>query len=238
MLCVGAGSNDGCSPMPSIDHFIQSLKREASLNVFNPWYDVDQEHDQDVAAPFKRRDNLRKYLHERKGARYMLLAEAIGYQGGHFSGIAMTSERMLLGHMEHKGISPEHLVCQSTLVRTSKVSVRPKGFTEPTATIAWGKIIELKLDTRDFIFWNMFPWHPYHPEKGLLSNRTPADHELKEGREALQVLIRLANIKTVIAVGNKSKGYLDRIGISAPKVRHPANGGAKKFREQLERLVR
>ena len=224
--------------MHAIDHFIQSLKREKSRNVFNPWYDVDHEHDQDVTAPLKRRGNLRKYLHERKSARYMLLGEAIGYQGGHFSGIAMTSERMLLGHMEQKGISPDHMACQSTLDRTSKCSVRDKGFTEPTATIAWGKIIELGLDTKDFIFWNMFPWHPYHPEKGMLSNRTPDDQELKEGREALRTLIRLANIKTVIAVGNKSKIHLERMGISAPKVRHPANGGAKQFREQLERLVR
>ena len=224
--------------MHAIDHFIQSLKRENTWNVFNPWYEVDQEHDQDVTAPLKRRGNLRKYLHERKSARYMLLGEAIGYQGGHFSGIAMTSERMLLGHMEQKGISPDHMACQSTLDRTSKCSVRDKGFTEPTATIAWGKIIELGLDTKDFIFWNMFPWHPYHPEKGMLSNRTPDDQELKEGREALRTLIRLANIKTVIAVGNKSKIHLERMGISAPKVRHPANGGAKQFREQLERLVR
>ena len=72
----------------------------------------------------------------------------------------------------------------------------------------------------------------------MLSNRTPADHELNEGTEALRTLIRLANIKTVIAVGNKSKIHLERMGISAPKVRHPANGGAKQFREQLERLVR
>ena len=224
--------------MHSIDHFIQNLKREASSGVFNPWYDVDHEHDRDLNAPLRRRENLHKYLHERRRAPYMLLGEAIGYQGGHFSGIAMTSERMILGHMEQKGISPDHVVCQSTLVRTSKNSVRPKGFTEPTATIAWGKIIELGLNTRDFIFWNMFPWHPYNPEKGLLSNRTPADHELKEGKEPLLALIRLANIKTIIAVGNKSKEHLDRLGISAPKVRHPANGGAKKFRDQLESLVK
>ncbi len=223
--------------MHTIYHFIKNLKREPSLRIFNPWYDVDPEHDQDVSGPSKRRDNLRKYLHERKNARYLLLGEALGYQGGHFSGIAMTSERMILGHMEQKGISPD-LVCQTTLDRTSKNGIRPKGFTEPTATIAWGKIIELGLNTRDFIFWNMFPWHPYDPKKGLLSNRTPADDELKEGKEPLRALIGLAGIETIIAVGNKSKEHLDRLGIPAPKVRHPANGGAKKFRDQLERLVK
>ena len=43
-------------------------------------------------APAIRREQLRRYLDERIGhARLLLVAEAAGYQGAKFSGIAMTS---------------------------------------------------------------------------------------------------------------------------------------------------
>lgn len=83
-------------------------------NIFNPWRDVDIENDIGPNAPEIRINQLRHYLETRiNSARYLLIGEAIGYQGGHFSGIAMASERILLGLIGSKDFMPIAL----TLIR-------------------------------------------------------------------------------------------------------------------------
>ncbi len=41
----------------------------------------------------------------------------------------------------------------------------------------------------------------------------------------------------VVAVGRVAERALRKLGIEAPAVRHPAQGGAKKFREQVVALL-
>ena len=112
------------------EKFYNSLKRKKTDSVFNPWYECDDENDTDDNCSNKRLNNLKAYLNERKNAEYLFVAEALGYQGGHFSGIPMTSERIILGHKTNIGILPKH-VCNSQLERTSKVEIKTSGFTEP-----------------------------------------------------------------------------------------------------------
>jgi len=166
-----------------------------------------------------------------------LVGEAIGYQGGHFSGIAMTSERILLGGQSHRGISPQHVFRSIEPQRTSSSEIKPLGFSEPTATIVWGNLVKAGLDTRQFIIWNAFPWHPYNSKKGFLSNRTPTDAELKAGFGILKQLFLMTGKVLVIAVGEKSKMVMQQAGIAAIKVRHPANGGASKFKMQFQKAI-
>lgn len=217
--------------------FLKLLKDSPAGPVFNPWHHRDPLHDASTRAPAIRREQLASYIDERRKATIILLAEALGYQGGHFTGIAMTSERLLLGHLRHKGLGPE-MVFEAAPRRTSREDVRPDGFTEPTATIVWGAMRELGVDPRDVILWNAFPWHPYKPAAGLLSNRTPTDDEVMLGRPVLAALTAWASGARVLAVGQKSAALLANMGITAPALRHPANGGAGQFREQFARVVK
>ena len=93
------------------------------------------------------------------------------------------------------------------------------------------------VDTRGFILWNAFPWHPYKPAAGLLSNRTPTDKELEDGIPVLMMLIGMVGAETIIAVGEKAYAVLRKQGLDVHKVRHPANGGAGKFRRQVSRFL-
>ncbi len=216
------------------ENFVAALRRYRAEAVFNPWRECDPQHDLDRQGAAVRCRQLQRYLAERIGlADTLLLAEAIGYQGGHFSGIPMTSERLLLGGLQHKGLTAEMVFRDLAPRRTSKPELRPVGFTEPTATIVWGFFAEQGIDPRRMVLWNAFPWHPYQPHKGLLSNRTPNDDELNAGHHILRRMLELGRFRRVVAVGEKSAVQLRQLGIAAQKVRHPANGGAGKFRRQL-----
>ena len=120
-----------------LDKFLRRLKASPSGAVFNPWWQIDEENDIGPHSPAIRRKHLAVYFRERLGkARLAIVGEALGYRGGHFSGIPMTSERLLLGKQPAivAGIKPR---------RTSKPSVCPDGFSEPTATIVWGALLKI-----------------------------------------------------------------------------------------------
>src|SRR6516225_12043203 len=82
----------------SIKNFVRMLRQSPPGAVFNPWWQIDEENDISPHSPAIRRKHLALYFSERLGiARVAIVGEALGYRGGHFSGIPMTSERMLLG---------------------------------------------------------------------------------------------------------------------------------------------
>jgi hypothetical protein len=220
-----------------VESFVDSLSSFRSPGVFNPWGESDPFHDLKECGPRIRRQQLTSYLKERIGvADSLLCAEAIGYQGGHFSGIPMTSERLLLGGLKHKNIVPQMVFRELEPCRTSCPQLKPLGFTEPTATIVWGFLADQGIDPRRVVLWNAFPWHPYKADKGLLSNRTPSDAELSAGHDVLLEMLKLGQFRQVIAVGEKSSAQLQQLGIATTKVRHPANGGAGLFRHQMTEL--
>ncbi len=219
------------------ENFVAGLSAYRSAAVFNPWGESDPHHDLDANGPEVRRRQLGWYLKERIGrADTLLCAEAIGYQGGHFSGIPMTSERLLLGGLVHKSIQAQ-MVFHHEPRRTSDPCHRPQGFTEPTATIVWGFLADKGIDPRRVVLWNAFPWHPYHVARGLLSNRTPSDEELAAGHQVLRQMLELGKFRQVVAIGEKSFAQLGQLGIASTKVRHPANGGAGLFRQQMSELM-
>ena len=92
----------------TIETFMDRLLDYEAPRVFNPWRDYGPGLDIGPEAPRIRYANLQRYLELRRQAHYLFIAEGLGYQGGHFSGMAMTSERILLGH--HPEVRPEEVL--------------------------------------------------------------------------------------------------------------------------------
>lgn len=225
-----------------MESFIKSLQEYHGRQVFNPWADYDQTYDIGPEAPAIRSANLLRYLQLRRDAKYLFVAEALGYQGGHFTGMAMTSERILLGC--HPLIQPQAVLGEWQYQRTSnpfcpllKDKQRIEGFNEPTATIMWGELAKKSIVPFKALLWNIFPFHPYRIE-GLLTNRTPSRGELDTGVEYFKRLRMLLPEVQVIAIGGKSEETLQRYGISCGCVPHPSMGGANRFRAALDELLK
>ena len=217
-----------------IDDFLRLLNVSPSGAVFNPWWEVDEQNDVGHNAPAIRRNQLRAYLEERLGkSKVAIIGEALGYRGGHFSGIPMTSERILLGKKKGSGIELEHVFSSIKPRRTSKPKSCPDGFSEPTATIVWSTLLRLGLKPQQFVLWNAFPWHSFDPRRGMLSNRMPNKSERSAGLAVLKAFLDLFPCDEIVALGNVAVSQLKEMNIECQGVRHPASGGAKLFREQI-----
>lgn len=226
----------------NLTHFLTSLSAYKGENVFNPWRDTDADYEVDHAISIRQKQ-LTDYLTRRIGrAKILLIAEACGYQGGHFSGIAMTCERMLLN--QHPKVTSRMILGREG-TRTSrmdspfltKAAQKEKGFNEPTDSVVWSACLEAGLAPDEFLLWNIFPFHPY--KKGnLLTNRTPTDEELAIGLTYTKELLSLTGPLPLFAIGRKSEVTLTKAGFSVTGLRHPANGGASIFRAQLKEALR
>ena len=164
-----------------------------------------------------RRANLAAYLAARTLSPPVLcVGEAMGYNGGRFTGIAFTAERTLRGWGDPYRPS----------------SLRPEGYAEQSGTIVHGLLAERAAEQR-VLLWNAVPAHP-HRRGEPLTNRTPSSEELRAGGAVLRELIELAEPRAIVAVGRSAERALGELGIPASAcVRHPANGGATRFRDEL-----
>jgi hypothetical protein len=225
-------------PADSIEKFIRSLKKSPSGAVFNPWWQVDKQNDVGRNAPTIRRRQLGAYLRKRLGkVKLAVIGEALGYRGGHFSGIPMTSERILLGKKKDKGIEPEQVFSSIKPRRTSKSRKFPEGFSEPTATVVWSTLVRLGLTPEQFVLWNAFPWHSFDSRRGMLSNRMPSKSERSDGISVLKAFLNLFSCDEIVALGNVAASQLKELNVETHQVRHPASGGAKLFRQQVAMIV-
>ena len=221
----------------SIDDFLRLLKKSSSGAVFNPWWEVDEQNDIGRNAPAIRRNQLRAYLHKRLGkVKLAVIGEAVGYRGGHFSGIPMTSERLLLGRNKQFQLKPDDFFGINPR-RTSKPEKCPDGLSEPTATIVWGALLRLGIKPDQFVLWNAFPWHSFDSRRGMLSNRMPNKSERAAGLTVLKAFLELFPCDQVVALGKIAAAQLKQLGVNAHCVRHPASGGARLFRQQIAKIV-
>ena len=175
--------------------------------------------DSDAAGDFRtsaaeRRDRLRKHFDRVRAGDLVLVGEAAGWKGARQSGVPFTSAKTI----GLQGVS-----------------------TEASATIVHGMLTSLGIADHTLL-WNAFPLHP-HDARSPRSNRTPTEAELETGMESLRLAV--AN-RRVICVGAKARGSVEAmLGIHVPEaaqasatdpavsIRHPANGGATRFRTEL-----
>lgn len=107
---------------------------------------------------------------------------------------------------------------------TSERQLTGSGPAEATATIVHRVLRELAIED-DVLLWNVVPTHPGTAS----SNRVPTRDEVALGSG---FVVPLARGRRVIAVGRVAECVLG--GVS---VRHPAHGGASRFRAGLQRAL-
>lgn len=199
-----------------------SIQEFESPNVFNPWREGDPMMDIEpsTAAQWRR---IRLEQHFDCDPKFVLIGEAPGYQGCHFSGVPFTNEKLIMD-----GAIPRIRV-------NLRITRRDPPYSEPSATIVWSTLHRLGI-AESTVMWNAFAWHP-HKANELLTNRAPSQAELIAGAPVLRAVVDHFRGATIIAVGNTAEWTLNKLGIKIhAKIRHPSMGGATKFRAQMADL--
>ena len=102
----------------------------------------------------------------------------------------------------------------------------------------WGTLLKQGLKPEGFVLWNAFPWHSFDSRRGMLSNRMPNKSERSAGLSVLEAFLDLFPRDAIVAMGNVAAWQLKKLNIETHRVRHPASGGAKLFRQQIEKIVK
>jgi hypothetical protein len=87
-----------------------------------------------------------------------------------------------------------------------------------------------------FFVWNSLPLHP-HDADDPLSIRTPRRTEVRAWSDLLRGLLDALDPDRTIGVGRKGERALAEVGADPTYVRHPSQGGAKKFESGMSTIV-
>jgi uracil-DNA glycosylase len=190
------------------------------VNVFNPWRDEDPLDTgngvADRCVRLSRHFDIRPKL--------LLIGEAPGYQGCHFSGVPFTNEKLILGNTVPR------------ISATGRITTRQRPFCEPSATIVWSILHQLGI-ANQVVMWNAFAWHPHKPGD-LRSNRSPTCAELESGLPVLRLVLKHFDSVPIVPIGRVAEKALRDLGCETlPAIRHPSMGGANKFRAGMATLV-
>jgi uracil-DNA glycosylase len=71
----------------------------------------------------------------------------------------------------------------------------------------------------------------------MLSNRMPSKSERAAGIPVLEAFLDLFRCDKVVALGRIAAAQLAELNVAAHCVRHPASGGAKLFRQQIDEIA-
>lgn len=187
--------------------------------LFNPYLDRVDGLDLPGAVEI-RRDNFRQFLSSYKvRPRVFLLAEAPGPWGCRFSGVPLVSEAQL--------------VDPAFPISGHASSVNDTPYSEYSANIYW-RVLGPWFP--HFFTWNSVPFHPFKPDK-LLSIRNPGNREVLQFVDTTKALIEIIQPQIVLAIGRKAEFALGKTGVSCTYIRHPSQGGARKFEAGIESVM-
>jgi len=190
--------------------------------LFNPWFS-SCEHDAPLNTVVSKQ--LRLAAHLDCDARWLLVGEAPGYQGCRYTGVAFTSEKLLIDGVVPRLPRLDH-----------RLTTRDRPFAEPSATVVWKTLHRLRI-AEHVVLWNALQMHPFR-ESDAWSNRAPRRNELELGSAAMDLLTRHFTQAKIVAVGRKAEALLSGLGHNSfVTVRHPSMGGASEFSAQLSRVV-
>ena len=218
--------------MTTVDDFVRRLANwHPMAHVFNPWSQTDGRDQPGGNAPLIRQRQLAAYLQARQSSvEVILIAEALSCRGGRFTGIAMTSERILLGNDTRlNGFVAASDFLPGRATRTScrealpRMTDRESGVYERTAAAVWRTMLANGFGPTKFALWNAFPFHPFAGEN-IESNRRPSNHELQTTAPILADFIGLfpRSVKFV-ALGREAESALRSLAMQPPHelARHP-----------------
>jgi uracil-DNA glycosylase len=119
--------------MGSIEQFIQDISKPLFSGMHNPW---SQACETEVTPKGwgDRVERLRLHL-SCVDPKFLVLGEALGYQGCRYSGLAFTSERLLL----------ENQIPLMPDLKGQRITSRNRPWSEPSATTVWGALYENKI---------------------------------------------------------------------------------------------
>ena len=167
----------------------------------------------------RRERNLRRYLDAVADAPLILVGEAPGWRGMTVSGVPFVSAREAAA-----GVIPG-----------LELPAEPQAPWEASSRVVWAALAQWAGPLP--VSWPIFPHHPFVAGDPR-TNRTPRPAEVRDGTPAAVELARAMGIRTFVAVGRKAQGALAAAGVESIAIRHPAQGGARMFTEQLLELGR
>ena len=202
--------------MDDIRQFVNHLARRGDRpKTFNPYRNPD------LAA------NLNLYLmtlKQHSNRPMLLVGEALGFKGGRLTGIPFSC-----GDVFTRFNHPLLAELKSKLILSSRES-------ENTATMVWEYLTE-KQQTP--LFWNAFPFHPYHYRRPK-TNRAPTVKEIQQGSIYLKQLADIFQPPVIAGIGRKGqlaahKAFPDQV---IQRIRHPSFGGKREFIEGMDKLFK
>jgi uracil-DNA glycosylase len=176
-----------------------------------------------------RRSNLQRYLTIVAAGPppFMLLGEAPGYRGSSVTGVPLMSIR--------------EATAQPGLLTGNTAG---DGFLVPhTSTPGWestsGAVWRALADRQGAVplMWSTYPHHPFLGDDPA-TNRRPRPDEIRAGIRIALLLAQLMGVDTFVAMGRVAERALADRNKTATAVRHPAQGGARIFAEQMRAILR